>query len=608
MYRGTWLLVGLPLLVAAFSVTHAQPLPDPTVPPTFDADAAYELAVGEEGGLATGNPDRAPGSPGALGAQRWVANAFRLHNFRVRRQDFEAVIPGHGRVPLANLFAVAPGQSGEGPVIVVMAHRDNVGKGRGANDNASGTAALIELSRPYARVGSGPGGSVSPANTIVFLSTDGGAFGGIGAARFAADPAYAGRIIAVINLDSVAGQGRPRLELAGDEPRSPSATLVQTAADRILDVTGDEPARPRSLWQLIDLGFPFSLYEQAPFVAAGVPAVTLTTAGGRPPPAFLDSPDALSRQRLGEVGRSAQSLLVSLDEGLQFSAGASPYVYLGPRVVPGWAIQLVLIGMLIPFLAATVDLFARLRRRHIPLAPALRTYRSRLAFWLFVGALFAVFAVFGAWPEGEPRPLSPETSAAHGWPFAAGVALVALALLAWLVPRERLLPRRLVRAEEELAGYTAALLGLGVLSLVLVATNPFSLLFLLPSLHIWLWLPQFRERPAWVRIALLAGGLLGPTLLLASFAVRLGLGADALWYLLSLVFVGYVEPLAVVLALAWAASAAQLAALVVRRYGPYPRAAELPPRGPVRELVRRIVLGVRARRRAPGEDVRSLPG
>lgn len=608
MYRGTWLLVGLPLLVAAFSVTRAQPLPPPTVPPSFDADAALELAAGEEGGLATRHPDRAPGSPGALGAQRWVAGAFGSYGFRVRRQDFEAGIPGRGRVPLANLFAVAPGQSGEGPVIVVMAHRDNVGRGRGANDNASGTAALIELSRPYARVDSGPGGSVSPANTIVFLSTDGGAFGGIGAARFAADPAYADRIVAVINLDSVAGTGPPRLELAGDEPRSPAAALVETAADRILAITGREPARPRAAWQLIDLGFPFSLYEQAPFVARGIPAVTLTTAGDRPPPAFLDSPDALSGERLGEIGSSAQSLLVSLDEGLQLPPGASPYVYLGPRLVPGWAVQLVLVGMLVPFLAAAVDLFARLRRRRIRLAPALRSYRSRLAFWLFVGVLFAVFALFGAWPAGEPRPLSLESPASRGWPVAALAGLAALALLAWLVPRERLLPRRPVRAEEELAGYTAALLGLGVLSLVLVATNPFALVFVLPSLHVWLWLPQFRDRPVWLRLTLLAAGLAGPALLLVSFAGRFGLGADAPAYLLGLVSVGYVEPLAVVLALAWTASAAQLAALAVRRYGPYPSAAERPPRGPIRELVRRTVLSVRGRRHTPEEEVRTLPG
>lgn len=601
MYRGTWLLVGLPLLVAAFSVARAQPLPPPSVPPTFDGETARILAED----LARQHPNRTPGS---IGAALWVEERFRLYGFRVRRQSFDAVIPGRGEVRLTNLLATAPGSSTDAPVLVVMAHRDNPGIGRGANDNASGTAALVELARPYARVGTGPGESVLPAHTIVFLSTDGGAFGGIGAAHFADDPAYRDRIVAVVNLDTIAGSGPVRVVTAGDAPRSPPASLVQTAADRVFERTGAEPAHARFVWQLIDLGFPFSLYEQAPFVARRIPAVTLTTAGDRPPPAFRDSPGQLLVRPIETVGRAAQSLLVSLDEGLQLAPGAAPYVYFGPRLVPGWAVELVLMAMLVPFLAASVDLFARMRRRHIPLLPALRSFRSRAWFWLFVGALFAVFGLFGAWPGGAPRPVSPETAPAGDWPLAAGAALVGLAFLGWLVPRERLLPRRRVDAGEELAGYTAALLALAVLSLAVVAINPFALIFLLPSLHLWLWLPQFRGAPAWVRLALFGGGLLGPALLVGSFAVRFGLGVDAPWYLVALVSVGYVEPIAVALALAWTAAAAQLAALMVHRYAPYPAAAERPPRGPFRELVRVTVLALRARRREPRKDADALHG
>jgi hypothetical protein len=598
MYRGTWLLVGLPLLVAAFSVARAQPLPTPSVPPTFDGETAKILAED----LVDKHPNRTPGSIGAI---RWVEDRFGLYGFRIRRQSFDAVIPGRGKVRLTNLLAVAPGPAAGAPVIVVMAHRDDSGLGRGANDNASGTAALVELARPYARVGTGPGQSVLPAHTIVFLSTDGGAFGGIGAEHFADDPAYRDRIVAVLNLDTVAGPGPVRLEIAGDEPRSPPSGLVQTAADRVFEITGAEAAHARFVWQLIDLGFPFSLYEQAPFVAREVPAVTLTTAGDRPPPAFHDS-ELPQGDSLEAVGRSAQSLLVALDEGLQITPSASPYLYLGPRLIPGWAVELVLVAMLVPFLAAAVDLFARLRRRHIPLLPALRGFRSRLGYWLFVGALFAVFAFFGAWPDGAPRPLSPETAPAGDWPLAAGAALIGLAFLAWLVPRERLLPRRRVHPGEELAGYTAALLALAVLSLVVIATNPFALIFLLPSLHLWLWLPQFRDALPWVGLTLFGAGLLGPALLVGSFAVRFGLGVDAPWYLVTLVSVGYVEPLSAILVLAWAAAAAQLAALTVHRYAPYPSAAERPPRGPVRELVRLSVLAVRARRRASEEDADAL--
>src|SRR5215208_5056671 len=325
MYRGTWLLVGLPLLVAAFSVGRAEPLPAPAVPPTFDGVAAAALAEDLVGKY----PERAPGS---VGPAQWVAEKFALYGFRVRRDTVEADIPGRGHVKLTNLFAVAPGPTAGSPIIVLTAHRDASSGGRGANDNASGTAALIELARPYARSGGGPGSTLAPAQTVVFLSTDGGAFGGIGAAAFADHPVYRDRIAAVINLDTVGGPGRPRLVLAGDEPRSPAASLVQTAADRILNVTGEEPHRGTALWQLVDFAFPFSLYEQAPFVARGMPAVTLTTAGDRPPDPLTDV-KIPSSARLEEVGRSAQSILSSLDEGLQLGSSSRPYLYFGPRIV-----------------------------------------------------------------------------------------------------------------------------------------------------------------------------------------------------------------------------------------------------------------------------------
>ena len=593
MYRGTWLLVGIPLLVAAFSVSRPVALDPPTLPPTFDREAAVTLATD----LARRFPDRSPGSAGALGAARWFSDQLKPYGFRTEEQGFETTIPGRGLVRLRNLVAKAPGRSND--VIVVMAHRDDTGVGQGANDNASGTAALIELARGYARAPGADtaGGSVRPSHTIVFLSTDGGAFGELGAAHFAADPAYRDRIVAVVNLDSVASSDPPRMQLAGDRPRSPAPSLVQTAAERIVEQTGAEPDRPTALQQLLDLGFPFSFFGQAPFVAEGVPAVTLGSGGDRPPPSFTDGAERLDAVRLDQLGRSAQALLSSLDQGLELSAGPASYVYLGRRVVPGWAVQLVLIAALFPVLACTIDLFARLRRRRIPLAPALRSFRSRLALWLFVGLVFWLLDLAGAWPDGAPRPLDPESAAATTWPVLALGALAGIAAAAWLVTRERLLPRRAVTGPEELAGYAASLLALGVLSLVVIATNAFALVFLLPSLHAWLWLPQIRARRAGVRAAVYAIGLAGPLALLSAFIWRFGLGLDAPWYLLALVAVGYVDVAAVVVFLAWAAAAAQLAALSAHRYAPYPSAAERPPRGPIREIVRRTVLAVRNRRR-----------
>jgi hypothetical protein len=591
LYRGAWLAVGLPLLIAAFSVARPTRLPPPEHPPTFSASAALRSARE----LSNFYPDRSPGSSGALSAARWFSEQLGHYGYpppQIQTDGFFATIPGRKRVLLRNISAVAPGRSQQ--TIVVMAHRDDAGLGAGANDNASGTAALLELARAYATPpGRLPG--IRPAYTILFLSTDGGSFGGLGAARFATAWPYRTRLIAVINLDALSG-AHPRLEVTGDTARSPAPLLVATAVDAILAQTGDYPGRTSALGQLIDLALPFTLYEQGPFISRGIPAVTLTTMGDRPEAPAADRPEGLQEVQLGRMGAAAEALLASIDEAPQ---GSFPYVYLGERIVRGWAVELVLISMLLPFAIAVVDLFARCRRRRLSFAPALRAFRSRLAFWLWAGALFELFAVTGAWPQGAARPLSADSGAGVSWPRLAVLGFVLLLFASWLVARQRLVPRRPVTNEEELAGYTATLLVLGLLALVVAATNPFALLFVLPSLHAWLWLPQVPDRPAIMRAGLVVAGFLGPLLVLGSFSFRFGLGLDAPWYLAELAAIGYVPFMALVLFLAWAAGAAQMMALAAGRYTPYPAAAERPPRGPIRNTVRAIALALGAGRRVP---------
>jgi hypothetical protein len=176
------------------------------------------------------------------------------------------------------------------------------------------------------------------------------------------------------------------------------------------------------------------------------------------------------------------------------------------------------------------------------------------------------------------------------------IAFTALAGAGWIVARHRLVPRRRIGADELLAGETVALLGLGLVSLLVLATNPFALIFVLPALHAWLWLPQVRSSRAPVRAVVFVVGLAGPLALLASLAIRYQLGFDAPWYALVLAAVGYVSVPVVAITLAAGACAAQLAAAAAGRYAPYPSPRERPARGPLRELVRAIVLTVRDRR------------
>src|SRR5438270_11714990 len=86
MYRGTWLLVALPLLVAAFSVAPPAPLAAPPLPAAFDRNAAVELTSD----LARSFPDRSPGSPQAIGAAQWFEQQLRSYGFPTHVDRFVA--------------------------------------------------------------------------------------------------------------------------------------------------------------------------------------------------------------------------------------------------------------------------------------------------------------------------------------------------------------------------------------------------------------------------------------------------------------------------------------------------------------------------------------
>jgi len=588
LYRTGWALAAVPLLAAAFSVALPEPLPAPRLEPSFDQATAVTFAVD----LARQFPDRTPGSEGAAGSADWVVERFRDVGLTAQRDRFRANVAGLGDTELENVFAIAPGATPE--TLVVMAHRDNSGISPGVNDNASGTGALLELARTVE--------TTLPSHTIVFVSTDGGAYGGIGAARFAERPQLLRRILGssgtplgVVNLDAIGSGASPRLLFAGDAARSAPATLIATAAASVQRETGAPPERPSALAQLVDLGFPFALHEQGPFVARGVPAVTITTGGERPDSRGRDTADELSRDQLGSLGRAAQDLLLRLDGSPELASTKQSYLYVGERLVRGWALQFFLLAALLPFLGATLDLFARCRRRHVALLPALRSLGRRLGVWLWIGAVFLLFSLAGFFPDGAARPVNPNSSAIAEWPAVALVALLLLGGGGWLLAHGRLARRRPVEREDELGGYLAAFLVLALVALVVAATNPYSLLFLLPALHAWLWLPNVSRENVALRIAIFAAGFLGPLLLVGSIAVRLGLGVDAAWYVLALVSVGYVAPPLVLAGLVWAATATQVGALVAGRYAPYP-----PPEkrsgGPLRDAGHALAALVRARR------------
>jgi Zn-dependent M28 family amino/carboxypeptidase len=108
-----------------------------------DKDVIAERARRIVTELSTSFPSRNGLNPPALhGAAEFVEAEFRGLGFVVESQQYSA----HG-VPARNLVAIIPGTNPALPCIVLGAHYDSVIGTPGADDNASGVAAVLELAR-----------------------------------------------------------------------------------------------------------------------------------------------------------------------------------------------------------------------------------------------------------------------------------------------------------------------------------------------------------------------------------------------------------------------------------------------------------------------------
>ncbi|MFO7572388.1 MAG: M28 family peptidase [Gaiellaceae bacterium] len=573
-------------LLALLTISAPGALPPPAVPPAFDAAAAAARSAE----LSAAYPSRVPGTPEAQLAAAWYQQTLRGLGLGSEDQVWREALPELGDVELRNIVTVIRGRSPS--TIVVVAHRDNAGAGR-EGDNASGTAALMELARPFGTLGAVP--PPVPQRTLALVSTDAGAWGGAGAVRFAAHSAESADIVAVVVLDGLAQPGRPRIAVAAGAVASPARALVSTAAARIREHAETSPELPSALQQLVSLGIPFAADEQGPFLAHGMAAVTIS---GASPSARAATTGPQSRETtLGALGRAAEALVASVDASPRRTFGTPDALFLDGRVMSGWAVRLLLVAAVAPFAVGIVDLVTRARRRRLPLRPAVRALRARILFWLFGGLLLWIAAQIGVLPTGSALPFPPTVDVAGDWSPAGAVLLAAAFVLGWIAVRQRLAPDVSASPAEALAGYTTALTWLGAVAVVAAVARPYALVFLLPCLYAWLWLP-LQTRPH-ARAALYLIGLMGPIAGVLVLGSTLGTGPFATArYIAGLATVGYIPAGTVLFTIAWAAAAAQLGALAFGRYAPYASGVEPPPPGPLRRSVGSVGRKIAASRQA----------
>ena len=331
----------------------------------------------------------------------------QLYGLKLTRSSWTQNVAGLGRVRLrehrgGRAGPVARRDRRHGP-----SRRRRDGPGRERQRERDGRA---DRARPRRSPSPRPRGhAVQSPQTIVFLSTDAGAYGGLGAVHFLATSPFRKRIAAVINLDAIGGHG-PREHR---DRRRPAALAEPERSSRRR--SRGSPSRPATsprhvgfFGQLIDLAFPFTLYEQGPFVAAGIPAVTITTGGDRPPAAFGDDARGPRRDaagparrgrpaaaRLARPGPRARPELVELRLGRR--AGRPG---LGDRARPDRPARALRASRSSISTRSAAGTGSRSGQRRGAL-------RSRLVFWLFVGVVFTCFRLLGAWPSGPAAAAEP---------------------------------------------------------------------------------------------------------------------------------------------------------------------------------------------------------
>ncbi|MGA2319970.1 MAG: M28 family peptidase [Solirubrobacteraceae bacterium] len=551
LYRLAFVPFMLALAIAAFSLTgRPAPLTSTLAPDAFEGAPAFS----ELQSLAAEFPSRRPGSAGDEALAKRIAHTIEglggaaAGGFSVRVRHFEGSTID-GEKPLSTVIAQRPGST-SAPPIVILAHRDAAA--RGSQAALSGTAALLELARVFA--------ARETRRAIVLVSTSGGSGGDAGAADFLANAH--GPFDAAIVLGDLAGLGakRPFVVPYSDAFGSAPEQLQRTVADAITQETGWDPGAPSVLGQFAHFAFPLAAGEQGPLNAGGLPAVLVQVSGEGGP-----SPRApVSAERLAGFGRAVLSTVDALDVAGEVPSEMQTGVLIQQKILPAWALRLLAGALLLGPLILAADGLARLRRRRAPV--------GRWTLWTLSCALpFLACALF-AYVMGSLGVLAAPPSVAvlggalpfDGSAAAAVVALALVFLLSWML--WRVIMRRLgwgTRPDPEAAGLSMLLLLLGV-SLIAWAWNPYTVLLLLPALHLWLPVvsPELRPRALAV-LALVALALVPLVLLIAFYADQLGLGPGGVaWTAVLLLAAGHFGVLGAILwslSFGCAATAAMLA-------------------------------------------------
>ncbi len=248
-------------------------------------------------------------SPELQQSAAYVAGVFRSAGLQAGGADGSFLQPvlcaGWADDPPSNVVAWRRGSDARlaSEWVVVTAHYDGQGVRHpdvygdsifnAADDNASGTAALLEVARAFGRLAS------APARSVAFVAFAGEERGLIGSWWFVDHPPTAmADMVANVNLDMVGRNSPAPLNNFGAAWSSVGAAARATA--------GSHPELGFQLVALTNEERGFERSDQFPFAWAGIPAVFLNTG---PEPDYHTARDEATRIDDEKVSRVARLTL-----------------------------------------------------------------------------------------------------------------------------------------------------------------------------------------------------------------------------------------------------------------------------------------------------------
>jgi alkaline phosphatase isozyme conversion protein len=231
-------------------------------PLSFDPSQAYGITRK----FVTQFPSRVLGSLEARQSTGYLHDYLEKLGYRIDYSHFDARIARRKQVG-RNVLAYKQGQTGE--IIAVIAHLDTAKTTvQGASENGSGVGVLLEMARVFA--------AQATRRSLLFILSDGGEWGGLGAWDLATSYPERERIVAVLSLDHVCIGDLAALtleetgQLKGYTPPWLRSIALQAAGSQGLPVEASS-----GIQEHFERAFLISRADQGPFLRAGIPSINL---------------------------------------------------------------------------------------------------------------------------------------------------------------------------------------------------------------------------------------------------------------------------------------------------------------------------------------------